>query len=271
MRGSEFFLKVEIGAVTDTLCRFTVRMILSKKPYDDGLLLNQGLPPLIKNRILRLASQLFLLSGIIYLALVFFPSPLLRAMPQGDPAAADTAIIMGFGFERYPDGSMAPGAANEALLAYTLERFPQVTTIFAQEGVWVAQCAQGDLSCTAGDVALHRIDFHDDAVDLHSGDISVCALERMAQFGKESAILVAHDMQLWRASENINRAKADICPNCNIIVPAVPDMPYPQQSDQLRTRFEWSYIPIDLAARARDRILPGALPASCPMPMPLGQ
>ena len=226
---------------------------------------------MIENRYIRLCCQLVVLGVIFSLGIVFFPTPLLRAMPSGDASTVDTAIIMGFGFERNPDGSMAAGDANEALLNYVLERQPQVSTIFAQEGVWVAACDQSAMSCSVGGATLHRIDFHDDAVDLHSEDISVCALERLNQFGIQSAILVAHDMQLWRAADNFSRAKTDICPNCNIVIPAVPDTPYPTQSDQLRTRYEWAYIPIDMAARVRDRVYPAAMPATCPMPMPLGQ
>ena len=253
------------------LCRLIIQMISSRKISPRQELFAHELDPLIENKLLKFLLFLFLTSFVLVTAVFFFPAPLLRAVPTGDPAEADTAIIMGYGFERNADGSMAPGAANEALLAYTLEKFPHVTTIFAQEGVWVAQCDQSERQCTAGASTLYRIDSHDDAVDLHSGDISVCALERMAQFGKSSAILVAHDMQLWRAAENMNRAKADICPNCNIIVPSVPNTPYPQNSDQWRTRYEWGYIPLDLAARARDRVFPSSLPASCPMPMPLGE
>ncbi|MEM8861537.1 MAG: hypothetical protein AAGD96_24705 [Chloroflexota bacterium] len=208
---------------------------------------------------------------ILLAALFYFPVELLRAVPRGDPLTADTAIIMGFGFERFSDGSMAPGAANRANLAFVLERYPHVTTIFAQEGVWVAECHQSERSCTIGDVTMRRIDFHDDSVDLHSADIAVCSLERMQQFGKSSAILIAHDMQLWRAAENIERAKVDICPNCQIIVPAVPDTPYPEKSDQLRTRYEHVYILFDAAARVRDRMFPAAYPSTCPMPMPTGE
>ncbi|MEM9777422.1 MAG: hypothetical protein AAF902_22780 [Chloroflexota bacterium] len=210
--------------------------------------------------------------GIIPLiTLLYLPVELLRAVPHGDPTAADTAIIMGFGFERFPDGSMAPGDANRANLKFVLEQYPHVMTIFAQEGVWVAQCHQSERSCSVDDVTLRRIDFHDDAVDLHSSDIAVCSLERMQQFGKDRAILVAHDMQLWRAAENMARAKPEICPNCEIVVPAVPDSPYPKQSDQLRTRNERIYILFDLAARIRDRLFPAAFPLTCPMPMPEGE
>lgn len=210
--------------------------------------------------------------GFIFLTILFyFPVELLRAVPQGDPATADTAIIMGYGFERFSDGFMAPGAANRANLDLVLDQYPHVKTVFAQEGVWVAQCHQTEQSCMVGDVTLHRIDFHDDTVDLHSADIAVCSLERMQQFGKDRAILIAHDMQLWRAAENIERAKVEICPNCEIIVPAVPDTPYPKRSDQLRTRYEHVYILFDFAARIRDRVFPAAYPSTCPMPMPKGE
>ena len=209
----------------------------------------------------------------IFLLVAFFLFPVhwLHATPIGDPASADTAIIMGFGFERHPDGSMAPGAANQANLDFVLNQFPHVETIFAQEGVWVAQCHQSARNCSAGNVTFRRIDFHDDAVDLHSADIAVCSLERMKQFGKEHAILVAHDMQLWRAAENFERAKVEICPQCEIVVPSVPDTPYPKNSDQLRTRHERIYILFDVSARLRDFVLPAAFPATCPMPMPAGE
>lgn len=205
--------------------------------------------------------------------LLFFPVSLLRAIPTVRDPLPDTAIIMGYGFERGPNGEMTAGAANRFLLEFVLNSYPDVSTIFAQEGVWVAACPQSDLTCEIKrdgldrPVTLLRIDRHDDTVDLHTMDITVCALERMMAFEKSAAILVAHDMQLWRAAENYSRAGPEICPHCEIQIAPVPDTPYPSGSDQIRTRYEFLYIGTDLVARTLDRLNPANIPQTCPMPM----
>ncbi|MEM7802783.1 MAG: hypothetical protein AAF633_26570 [Chloroflexota bacterium] len=200
------------------------------------------------------------------------PSSWFRAASDGDLEQIDTAIIMGFGFERTMNGEMSAGAANQFLLEHLINAYPNVETLFVQEGVWVGVCAQAALTCQVkrldGEpIALYRIDRHDDTVDLHTMDIAVCALERMVQFNKREAILIAHDLQLWRAAENFSRAAPLTCPECQILTGEVPDSPYPLQSEQLRTRYERLFMGADLIARIRDRLQPGQIPRTCPMPM----
>lgn len=215
--------------------------------------------------------RLIVIVGVGVATFLLLSPSWLRARPSGDPLAAESAVIMGFGFERDALGNMTAGAANRFLLSWVLDRYPHVETIFAQEGVWVSLCDRAATTCQIGEVTLYRIDRHDDTVDLHSMDIAVCALERMADFDKQRAILVAHDMQLWRAAENMERAIPEICPSCEVIIPNVPDTPYPIRSEQIRTRYERLYILIDLIARTRDALFPNKIPGTCPMPMSPGE
>lgn len=217
-------------------------------------------------RLLRwgLASLLFVL--LVGLAA---PSQLFRAEAMGDPTPVDTAVIFGFGFERAGDGSMLPGDANQFLLDWTLREMPHLTTAFVQEGVWVAACEQKALVCAVGSTELLRIDRHDDSIDLHTLDIAACALERMRIFDKDEAVVVAHDMQLRRAAENMHRVRdAGLCPECRLVVADVPDAPYPAGSAQWRNRHESVYRWIDVAARARfSPLFVDDVPQTCPVPM----
>lgn len=207
------------------------------------------------------------------LAVSFGPAGWFRAEAGADAGVVagteTTAVIFGFGFERTPSGGLEPGEANRFLLDWTLANHPQIETAFVQEGVWVALCAQTATECSVGGVRLLRIDRHDDALDLHTLDIAACAVERMTWFDIDEAVVVAHDLQLARAAENIRRvADEGLCPECRFSTAAVPDTPFPNRSDQLRTRHESLYRWVDLAARMRfSRPLTPTVPQRCPAPM----
>jgi hypothetical protein len=209
---------------------------------------------------------------LVPVALELTPASWLEATPVGDARSVDTAIVLGFGFERAPDGTMQPGLTNRFLLDWTLHEYPNLTTLFVQEGVWTAACPQAVRTCRIGQVTLHRIDRHDDRVDLHTNAIAICTIERMLAFGKRKAILVAQPIQLGRAVGDFDGARRDRCEDCEIVVPEVPDAPYDPHSSQVRTRAEWLYKPIDILAYVHDRTpLAADAPPTCPMPMPAGE
>lgn len=212
---------------------------------------------------------------LILLAVVAVGSPAqpFRAPALGDPESTDTAVIFGFGFERDGEGHMTPGAANTFLLDWTLTEMPHLTTVFVQEGVWVAACERLATQCMVDDTELLRIDRHDDSIDLHTLDIAACALERMTIFDKDSAVIVAHDMQLRRAAENVERVSAaGLCQDCRFVVADVPDTPYPAESAQRRNRHEAIYRWVDIAARIKfSPWFVSEVPQACPVALPLPQ
>lgn len=196
------------------------------------------------------------------------PDAWLRARPQGDSQTVDVAIVLGFGYEEMPQQAMKPGAANEFLLQWVLDTQPQVKTILAQEGVWVARCLETDAVCHVGDVELLRIHRHDPALDVNTLQTAVCAIERMRDLGASRAVLVAHDLQLWRTAADFERARQTLSPDFEFVVPMMPDTPYPAHSAQWRTRNEFIYRVIELLARFRDseRFTP-VVPETCIAPL----
>ncbi len=208
--------------------------------------------------------------NILSLALVFtLPASFFRATPQGDASNAEAVVIMGFGFERDASGNMIAGSSNNFLLDWSLATYPNIKLMFVQEGVWLAQCKASQSDCFINDVRLRRIDKHNDALDLKTMDIAVCSIRRMQTFNVNKAVLVAHDAQLWRTQNNMNRAKNKLCPDCSFVVANVPDTPYPNNSEQWRNRFEWTYRLIDLAARVRYQpLIYRNIPDDCLSPMP---
>ena len=198
-----------------------------------------------------------------------FPADWLRGKPSGDSQNVDAAVILGFGYEETAVAQMLPGAANAFMLDWALAEFPQVALMFVQEGVWVTYCAAADETCFVDGVELRRIDRHDPNLDLHTLDIAACTIERMNQFGVETAVLISHDLQLARAAANFERVKADLCPDCRFVIPQMPHVPYPQNSVQWRTRSQFVYKFSELAARILySPLLARDVPQTCPAPMP---
>lgn len=211
-----------------------------------------------------------LLLGLMVGAVLVAPASWFRAAPSEGLESATTAIVFGFGFEEDVDGNMLPGAANSFLLDHVLTEHPQVDTVFVQEGIWVDQCDHEELTCTVDDVRLLRIDWHDERFDLNTLEISACVLERMELFQLDTAIVVAHDMQLERAAGTLQRVqRGGLCPECTLLIDNVPDTPYPEESAQLRTRSESVWRFIDLAARVRDsHLMTWDTPDTCAVPTP---
>jgi hypothetical protein len=180
----------------------------------------------------------------------------------------DVAIILGFGYEEAEDGEMKPGAANEFLLGWVLETYPEVRTILVQEGTWAAACETSAETCKIGNVELLRIHRHDPTLDVNTFQTAVCAIQRMNELGKKRAILVAHDLQLWRTEKVFERVKQRLCGDCEFVIPDVPDTPYPARSYQRRTRNEFIYRIVEVLARLRDsRLVTREIPDECLAPL----
>ena len=224
---------------------------------------------------MTLLRRVLILLGLCLAALIsliFLPAEVFRANPRGNASSVQAIIIMGFGFERDVAGDMIAGPANQFLLDWALKHHSDIKLIFVQEGVWRVYCETAAKVCWLGDVRLRRIDKHDDKLDLRTMDIAVCSIERLQSFGLNRALLIAHDMQLWRTQDSFERAKKTLCPDCEFALAAVPDTPYPQRSEQWRNRYEWRYKLIDLVARLRYHpLVYRDIPDTCLAPMPAGE
>ncbi len=222
--------------------------------------------------LLKRAFILILLSFGLVIAFINLPAKVFRASPRGNATTSEAIIIMGFGFERNSMAEMIAGPSNQFLLDWALKTYPDIKLMFVQEAVWRVYCKSEQKDCWLGDVRLRRIDKHDDNLDLHTMDIAVCSLERMRMFGVSKALLIAHDMQLWRTQDSFERAKRKLCPSCEFAVAPVPDTPYPNKSEQWRNRYEWTYKLVDTLARLRYHpLIYRAILQTCPAPMPPGE
>ena len=196
------------------------------------------------------------------------PNSWLRARPGGDSRGVDVAIILGFGYEEADDGGMKPGAANEFLLDWVLETYPEVRTILVQEGIWAAACETSAETCKIGNVELLRIHRHDPDLYVNTFQTAVCAIKRMNELGKKRAILVAHDLQLWRTEKVFERVKQKLCGDCEFVIPNVPDTPYPVRSVHGSTRNEFIYRIVEVLARLRDsKLVTREIPDECIAPL----
>jgi len=179
---------------------------------------------------------------------------------------ADTAIVLGFGYEKDASGTMQAGDANRFLLDWVIDN-TSATTIFVQEGVWVAACGVSADRCTYSGRELKRIHFHDENIYVNTLDTAFCAMEQMAKFDKSKAVLVTHDLQLQRATWDIERVKQrSDWQSFTFVIPEIPDTPYPANSVQWQTRNQFIYKVVELLiSRPRDFLTP--VPDKCEAPL----
>jgi hypothetical protein len=225
--------------------------------------------------------------GIILLAIIGFlvafvllwlPDSVWRARPdpgwQQQAATANTAIVLGFGYEKNEDGTMAPGRANEELLATALsDTYPGLKTLYVQEAVWVAAgCGTTASSCSAmggggQPVELKRAHAHDPKVYLSTLDTAYCAIDKMQAEDKQAAVLIAQHLQLARAAwvfETVRRDRPD-ADSISFLTPAVPATSFSPHSVHRWTRSAvlWKLSEL-LVSRPRDFLT--RLPDRCKLP-----
>lgn len=178
----------------------------------------------------------------------------------------DTAIILGFGFEKDAGGHLRGGRSNEFLLQWTLEH-TRADTLLVQEGVLEAYISS-DTRRKAPGKKLLRIHRHIEGIDMNTFRTAYCALEQMDALGKRQAVLVAHDLQLQRAAwifEKLKLARPNGA-DLSFVVPEIPPTPFPADSDQLRTRWKLLYIFCELfGSRLRDYL--STAPTACLAPL----
>lgn len=202
--------------------------------------------------------------GVLFLSILgLLPNACLRASPT-QTQDADTAIILGFGYEMRGT-EIEPGAANQALLQWALAHRPSdLRTILVQEGVWVAMNEQ---TLTTSGIERRRIHQHDPNIYVNTLDTAFCAIQQLRDTHTYTVILIAHDLQLQRVAWDFERVAKHTCPECVFIIPAIHDIPYPAQSVHWQTRNAFVYkITELLIARPRDFLSP--IPSTCKAPLP---
>jgi hypothetical protein len=228
-----------------------------------GILWVSAVIRLTDHRTMLTAVISLLFYAMLFLTLVgLAPSAWLHAKPTEDQEA-DTAIILGFGYEADDEG-MKPGAANRALLKWVVDnRSTQVRVILVQEGGWVAT-DRGTMRQLGIDV--RRIHQHDPHIYVNTLDTAYCVMQELRRLDKNKALLIAHDLQLGRVALDFERVSKKICPDCTFVIPDIHSMPYPANSVHWHTRNEFVYKIVEvLVARPRDFLSP--IPTECKAPL----
>jgi hypothetical protein len=219
--------------------------------------------------ILTYISTSIVLCGFAALSIIVFdkwleprPTPSWQLEARG----IDTAVILGFGYERDSKGRMAPGETNSFLLTWAIEN-TSAKTLFVQEGVWAAACGTSAKACNVSGRELRRIHLDTETTDVNTREACFCAIQKMTEHGQRKAIVVAHPMQLQRAFwdlEKVKGAKKEWA-SYQFIVPEISDAPFPSHSVQWRTRNRFFYTASEVFARTRDYL--GKVPSGCKAPL----
>jgi hypothetical protein len=213
----------------------------------------------LKKGLFMLMLALVCLVAIALLSLVAIecsPASFWRATPQGDDRDIDAAVVLAFGYVQPPQSPLEAGDANAFIFQWVRRQYPQVKTLLVQEGVWAAARSPDCRTCENDDVKLLRIHAHDEHQDVNTFDAAVCAVPKLrslpAPRGRRKVLLVAHHLQLWRTQKCFEKVIARLCPECELVIPDIPDVPFPRDSAQWRTRSEFIFRLAELGGRLRD-------------------
>ncbi len=184
--------------------------------------------------------------------------PWLRAKPtkgwENRVQGIDTAIVLGFGIEKDDKDNLSAGKANRFLLAWTIKN-TGARTLLVQEGTRLAALETIAKGGKPGGQELVMIHPHDESNYVDTLQAARFALRKMKQLGKTRAVLVAHDLQLERASWDFAKVKRTQpeWQSIEIIIPRIPKTPFPGKSRQWHTRGGFRYKFIELFwSRPRD-------------------
>lgn len=161
----------------------------------------------------------------------------LTAVAHGSLADADAFILLGFGLNRQPDGSPAPGASNLALARWVVAHNPHKLPTITQLGTYLAlkqiEQSRPDLDVDSWAINLP----HDDRVHVDTAGAALQIWLIFENVGIRRAVLVTHPHQSERARRIFEKLPLD-----EIIMPALPPIPYDPDSIQRWTRNKRSYL-----------------------------
>lgn len=171
---------------------------------------------------------------------------------------ADVAVAMGFGIIRGDDGGFKSGASNDSLFNWMAQNTrPEV--IIAQEGILLAKNSG---RCTEAmqkmkDIQLERMHEHGNRY-VNTLEAARSALEKAETLFSEKnlkIVIVCHPDQMKRCYYDLTRiAKTKKSwQDYSFIVPAIPSIPYENESAHLHTRSRILFQTADiLVSRPRD-------------------
>jgi hypothetical protein len=172
---------------------------------------------------------------------------------QVKASQANTAIIFGFGYEVDDKGNMTPGASN--LFLYNLSKKQhQIQNLILQEGVYVA-ALRDNIDGKPGHIQLVRMHPLYPNRDVNTFEASEFAITRLVNLGQRRAIVYAHNLQEVRAVADLRRIAAtrQEWRDIEFIIPEIPETPFPEGSEQWRTKWKIVYRAIELYySRVRD-------------------
>jgi hypothetical protein len=179
-------------------------------------------------------------ASIIFLLLML--GKLIEAAPTYGWQNSQTAVILGFGYEKDGEGEIKAGKANTELLRWVIEsvdyRKSKIRNILVQEGIWAAvpvlvdegilkssRIRGGILYIKTGrnnSIRMARIHKHNENVYVNTYNTLYLAAERINRSKKKNILLVAHDLQLQRSVFTWNvavRMHRNIFTNLELAVP----------------------------------------------------
>jgi hypothetical protein len=209
---------------------------------------------------------------LIVAAIQLSPSSWWRAVPRGDARDVEAAVIMGFGYVQRPGGPLEPGEADVFMFNWVRTQYPKITTILGQEGVVQAARASQYGPSKMNDVRVLRIHAHDPRRSVNTLDAAVCAVLKLrklqASTGRGKVLIVGMPIHLWRCVRCFEKAKAELYPELELVVPSMPDVPFPRHSAQWRTRSPRRFRFAEIIGRVRDLWLPfSRVSSSCCAPV----
>lgn len=191
---------------------------------------------------------------ICILTALITPDDWIRAEPSSSQDA-EAAIVFGFGY--VIDGhKVLPCAANTFVVDWLVRHHPEVKIVLAQVGAYSEyerRRQQGEL---ADDLKI--IDIHERKPGVYvnyvnSMDVAEMAVEIMHTEGIQRVLVLAHHLQLKRAAWDVVRLMKKTNLEGDVLVPDLPDVPFPYDSAEWHSRRKWRYKLAELLiSRPRD-------------------
>jgi len=203
----------------------------------------------------------FVFSGLFFFMLIYtfisYSHYFIRANPSKNYLSgikqANVVIAFGFGVEKDKNGNLFAGEANDSIMQWISEN-TDTKYIIAQKGCTLSKFINAGVRV----IEMHP---HNDSVYINTFEAAKYALNKLDSLYKTGEIknnqvlVVVHDMQLERAAWILKKMheKKNNKSSYQFIVPKMPSIPFPLNSNQFHTRNKFIYRVIELyISRPRD-------------------
>jgi hypothetical protein len=182
------------------------------------------------------------------------PDSWIRANPTSNQEV-EAAIVFGFGYVM-EGNQIIPGAANHFMVDWLIRNHPELKVVLAQVGAYSEYeqgRQQGELP---DDLKIINIHEHRPGVYVNyvnSMDVAKMVVEIMHSEGIQRGLVLAHHLQLYRAAWEVARLMKKKNLQGEVLVPDLPDVPFPHDSAEWHSRRKWRYKLTELLiSRPRD-------------------